>query len=647
MVRQMNIDNVTGSQNLARIATAKDDAAPSEREESVAAAPPQDSVNLEQGKTAPPKKELTMLFYMHGQYKDLHKTTASALFNIEKAGSDENVNVVAQLGRAPQDDPSKDPQHIDGDWSGVRRYYVSSHDHSDMNMTLENYLDIEKQVPDNPVVHYTLGDIYWAAGDKEKGKAEYDKSKELGMLKYMENYDSDWSKKVRDEIDNLTKPYEDAFKDKQNFGSPVLEKLPDSTKMGEPETLKDFVAWGMKNYPANHYVVVVTGHGGAWIGALEMSPASMNKAIQEGVAEASKETGEQKKLDALLFNSCYMGNMEAAYEMKGAADINIASENYSRGNMLHDWDDHITAIQSKIKEAGEFDPKSFARDFVEYYRKEGKEIKDNYPEFTQWKESYLTLTAMDNKKLDGLVAEWKNFVAACKENKVPDHVIFKEFSEAQGFNSSAFNPAQTIFVFYDMIKDIGDIMAHVKDNPSIPPAVKDQAGRVQEAVKDVVISEQHEGKSMDNSTGITVWAPSNAVDVAYMANRYETENVPEFVKSSGGYLKWLKEAAKSVNPEKLKEFMGDTQLIRNIRLTLENPDMKLTNREKKTLEDAKQSITRHALKVKEDLDLTEPRLAALWKDPFKSLPDLGQYGMDEGFISEVARRDGLSEPNKR
>jgi hypothetical protein len=648
MVRQMNIDNISSAQNIARLTPSNDDRAPNEKEGSGSAAQPQDSVNLEQGATGAPKKELTMLFYMHGQYKDLHKSTASAFFNIEKAGSDDNVNVVVQLGRAPQDDPSKEPQKIDGDWSGVKRYLVTKHDHSDMDMTLEQFIEIEKKIPDNPVIHYMLGDCYQAQGDKEKALAEYNRSKELGMVKYMNDYESDKSKKIREEVDGLTKPFEDAGEEKQVFGSPALEQLPDGTKMGDPQTLKDFVSWGMKSYPANHYVVVVTGHGGAWIGALEMTPESMNKALKEGTEEASKATGEPKKLDALLFNSCYMGNMEAAYEMRGASDINIASENYSRGNMLYDWDDHINSIEKKIKESGEFDAKAFAKDFVEYYRKEGKEVKDNYPEFTTWKESYLTLTAIDNKNLDGLVAEWKNFIAACKDNKVPDHLIFKDFSQAQGFNSSAFNPAQTIFAFYDMIKDIGDIMAHVKENPMIPQPVKDEAGKVQEAVKSVVIDEQHEGKAMDNATGITVWAPSNAVDVAYMAGRYEKENVPQFVKSSGGYLEWLKEAARNVNPEKLKAFMADTQLIRNIKLTLENPDMKLTDREKKTLEDAKESITKHALKIKEDLDLTEPRLATLWKNPFKTLPDFGQYGtITEGFVREAAQRDGLSDTPQR
>ncbi len=635
----MNIDRVNLPQTTALPST------PIEKEESTSqqgATLPQDSVSLKTD-AAPPRKKLTVLFYMHGQYKDLHKTTASTLFNIEQAGSDENVNVVAQLGRAPQDVPGKEPHHIDGDWSGVKRYYVTKHDHSDMNMTLEQWLGVEKQIPGNPLVHYTLSEMYSGMGDKAKALEEYNKSKELGMVKYMENYDAPESKKIREEMDAITKPFDDAAKDKQIFGSQAVETLADGTKMGDPKSLSDFITWGMKNYPAEHYVLVVTGHGGAWVGALEMSPQAMSKAVQNGVADASKETGEQKKIDAFVFNSCYMGNIESAYDMRNIADINIASENYSRGNMLHDWNDHISRVEQSIKDSGTFDPKAFAKDFVEYYRAEGKDVKENFPEFIRWKESYLTLTALDTKKLEGVVDEWKNFVKTCKDQKVPDYMIFKEFDKSQGYNSSAFNPAGTIFAFYDMIKDIGDIMKNVQQNPAIPKAVKDQAVKVQAAVKEAVIAEQHEGKDMDNSTGITVWAPTNAVDIAFMAQRYEKENVPDFASRSE-YLPWLKDAAKKVDKKVLSDFMADSTLIRNLNQILANPKIVLTDAEKKTMGEAKDIVLKHALSLKEKLTLTEPRMEVLWKGIETGRLDYDLYSaLGRHFTENLQEKDGLKD----
>ncbi len=34
--------------------------------------------------------------------------------------------------------------------------------------------------------------------------------------------------------------------------------------MGHPQTLTDFINWGVTNYPAQHYMLVLWNHGGGW-----------------------------------------------------------------------------------------------------------------------------------------------------------------------------------------------------------------------------------------------------------------------------------------------------------------------------------------------------------------------------------------------
>jgi hypothetical protein len=36
------------------------------------------------------------------------------------------------------------------------------------------------------------------------------------------------------------------------------------TNMGDPRVLEDFIKWGVKNYPAQHYLLVVWNHGNGW-----------------------------------------------------------------------------------------------------------------------------------------------------------------------------------------------------------------------------------------------------------------------------------------------------------------------------------------------------------------------------------------------
>ena len=43
----------------------------------------------------------------------------------------------------------------------------------------------------------------------------------------------------------------------------VKQKLGE-TNMGDPKVLEDFVTWGVKNYPADHYLLVLWNHGSGW-----------------------------------------------------------------------------------------------------------------------------------------------------------------------------------------------------------------------------------------------------------------------------------------------------------------------------------------------------------------------------------------------
>lgn len=636
--RTMTVQNINSGIPSGEIyrASGSREGSKAENTETAAGQAPADSVQIGQSQEPPKKKELTVLFYIHGQYPDLAKAKARDFMQLENVGSDENVNVVAELGRAPQTDPKK-PFNIDGDWSGVRRYYVTHQDHSNIEMSLAEWQAVEQKIPNNPLAHYNLGNALYELGDKEQAKLEYAKAKELGIQVCLEKPDSPKAKKMNRQLDKVTKPFEEAHQKEQIYGSPVLETLPEGTKIGDPATLKDFVSWGMKNYPAEHYVLVITGHGGAWIGALEINPDKMNKAITEGVAQASKDTGEQKKLDAVVFNSCYMGNAESSYQMRNAADIIIGSENYSKGTFSH-WGDHLKRIEDGINTGGGFDKKAFAKDFIEYYREKGSDIKENFPEYSRWKETFLTLTAIDTSQMEKVTSSWKGFVDACKAGNVPEHEIFREFAKKPEYVSSSSSHKDSIFIFYDMIRDMGRIMENVRENPVIPESVKAEAAKVQAALNDAVIAEQHEGKNMDGSTGITVWAPTNAVDVAMMADRYEKENVPDF-NAKTGYLSFLKNAVSHADQAALKNFLGDMQILRGLNKILADPKIVLSEEEKKTVQDAKGTITEHAMKLKEKLVLTEPRVKSMFGLAFAEKPDFAAMGdMSRDFVNDALGR---------
>ena len=46
--------------------------------------------------------------------------------------------------------------------------------------------------------------------------------------------------------------------------SPVMQELGE-TDTGDPNSVADFAIWGITNYPAQKYMLVLWDHGGAWI----------------------------------------------------------------------------------------------------------------------------------------------------------------------------------------------------------------------------------------------------------------------------------------------------------------------------------------------------------------------------------------------
>ncbi len=88
--------------------------------------------------------------------------------------------------------------------------------------------------------------------------------------------------------------------------------------MADPNNLYDFIIWGMKNYPAKHYMVAIAGHGASFIAAI--SDLSQEGPYMMGMPQMCKvinmiyaDTGY--KIDILALDMCYMNSIEIMYEL--------------------------------------------------------------------------------------------------------------------------------------------------------------------------------------------------------------------------------------------------------------------------------------------------------------------------------------------
>ncbi len=103
------------------------------------------------------------------------------------------------------------------------------------------------------------------------------------------------------------------------LGHEKSELLEDIGKinMADPKSLYDFIIWGIINYPAKHYALIIGGHGAAFVGTLtdysQKSPYIMGTPeMCRAINMVLKDTG--RKIDILILDICYMNLAEIMYE---------------------------------------------------------------------------------------------------------------------------------------------------------------------------------------------------------------------------------------------------------------------------------------------------------------------------------------------
>jgi len=155
----------------------------------------------------------------------------------------------------------------------------------------------------------------------------------------------------------------------------------ESTDMGSPQALKQFIQWAKKSYPAKHYMLVVWNHGQGWRFQLAASSAvkqqsaraALPKQAVEGVppttpavggyraVSSDDDTGKilynrevqeviaqefsQSKLDVLGYDACLMAMIETAYGVAPTVGVMVGSEELEPGNgwRYATWLDKLTA----------------------------------------------------------------------------------------------------------------------------------------------------------------------------------------------------------------------------------------------------------------------------------------------------------------
>jgi hypothetical protein len=116
-----------------------------------------------------------------------------------------------------------------------------------------------------------------------------------------------------------------------SISSKVLDSL-GQKDMSDPQTMRDFIKYGLEHYPAEHYMLIINDHGLGWQGVC--SDDTIGPKEMMTLPELSSFALSGYKFDIIVFNAPSMSMLEVAYQLKDEANYLVASQYYDLGRNL-------------------------------------------------------------------------------------------------------------------------------------------------------------------------------------------------------------------------------------------------------------------------------------------------------------------------
>lgn len=123
--------------------------------------------------------------------------------------------------------------------------------------------------------------------------------------------------------------------------------------MGDDAVLEDFLLWGVENYQADDYIVILKDHGAAWYGCCADDTSDSILSMSEmSYALSSMVNKTGAPIDILVMDDCLMGTIEVAAQLNDLALYAVVSETYGWTSNI-DYSDLATYIENNLDDTGE------------------------------------------------------------------------------------------------------------------------------------------------------------------------------------------------------------------------------------------------------------------------------------------------------
>jgi hypothetical protein len=180
--------------------------------------------------------------------------------------------------------------------------------------------------------------------------------------------------------------------------SEAVETMPEQD-MSDSNVLKDFVLYGMRNYPAEKTMLVMQDHGYSWRGLCVDETDGGDIMTIDAMAQAIRDARSENDgigVDILAMDACSMATIEIAYELRETVPWFVASQSV----VPYDGLPYDMMIRSLVEEP-EMSAESFSSLIVDQYL-EYYSSKTDYDHIYPYDQDFITISAFNMSLVDEL-----------------------------------------------------------------------------------------------------------------------------------------------------------------------------------------------------------------------------------------------------
>jgi hypothetical protein len=318
--------------------------------------------------------------------------------------------------------------------------------------------------------------------------------------------------------------------------------------MGKPQTLTDFMKWGITHYPASHYFLIIWNHGQGYRAEARIAGRPMPKRpglpsaapfrsvssddvygsklyvrqIEDALKAVEAQDLHSHPIDIIGFDACLMAMVENAYAFRDAAGLLVASQELEPGDGW-DYQPWLKSLSANTKLA----PSEVA-----------KSVVDAYQAAYEKSDATTTLSAVDLHQATRL-AKAVSELGEGMMHLLPGAAasIGKARKACPTYAPKPYAGDNDDYFFY---VDVGCIATAAQAQLKTP-AITAAANDIQAALKAAVLEEYtgNDRKSFGTS-GLTIYFPSTASQFAndvFAEHGYDKNNTLASVEFVNDY-KW-------------------------------------------------------------------------------------------------------------